>query len=45
MNDRVNLPSKAVDFNDENSNTTSNPTFESVLGARLCGAAGGAAGR
>lgn len=35
MNDRVNLPSKAVDFNDENSNTTSNPTFESVLGARL----------
>ncbi len=25
----------AVDFNDENSNTSSNPTFDSVLAARL----------
>ena len=26
---------QAIDFNDENSNTSANPTFESVLGARL----------
>lgn len=35
MNDRVNVPQTAVDFNDEDSNTTNNPTFESVLTARL----------
>ena len=28
-------PTQAIDFNDENSNTSANPTFESVLGARL----------
>ena len=28
-------PTQAIDFNEENSNTSANPTFESVLGARL----------
>lgn len=28
-------PTQATDFNDENSNTSANPSFEAVLGARL----------
>jgi len=28
-------PTQATDFNDENSNTSANPTFDAVLGARL----------
>lgn len=35
MNKPSDLPAHAVDFNDEDSNTTSNPTFDAVLHARL----------
>lgn len=35
MNHRVDTPEQAIDFNNENSNHSPNPTFESVLGARL----------
>ncbi|WP_026435886.1 PhoX family phosphatase [Acidovorax sp. JHL-9] len=35
MNHRVDAPEQALDFNNENSNTSNNPTFDSVLGARL----------
>jgi hypothetical protein len=35
MNHRVDAPEQAIDFNDENSNTSANPTFDAVLGARL----------
>lgn len=28
-------PTQAYDFDEENSNTSANPTFDSVLGARL----------
>ena len=35
MNHRVDAPEQAIDFNNENSNTTANPTFDAVLGARL----------
>lgn len=35
MNHRETAPETAVDFNNENSNTSANPSFESVLGARL----------
>src|SRR3990167_10393774 len=35
MNHRVDAPEQAIDFNNENSNTSANPTFDSVLGARL----------
>jgi secreted PhoX family phosphatase len=35
MNKPSDLPLHAVDFNDENSNTTQNPTFDNILQARL----------
>ena len=35
MNHRVAAPEQAIDFNNENSNTSANPTFDAVLGARL----------
>ena len=35
MNKPSDLPLQAVDFNDEDSNTTQNPTFDAVLMARL----------
>ena len=35
MTHRENLPAQALDFNNENANTSANPSFESVLGARL----------
>ncbi|KQO22225.1 phosphatase [Acidovorax sp. Leaf76] len=35
MTHRVDAPEQAIDFNNENANTSANPTFESVLGARL----------
>ncbi|RZJ56847.1 MAG: PhoX family phosphatase [Acidovorax sp.] len=35
MTQRVDAPEQAIDFNNENANTSANPTFESVLGARL----------
>ncbi|GDY35156.1 MULTISPECIES: PhoX family phosphatase [unclassified Acidovorax] len=35
MTHRVDAPEQAVDFNNENANTSSNPTFDAVLGARL----------
>ena len=35
MTQRMDAPATAVDFNNENANTSANPTFESVLGARL----------
>ena len=35
MTQRTDAPAQAVDFNNEDSNTSANPTFESVLGARL----------
>ena len=35
MNHRVDAPEQAIDFNNENSNTSANPTFDAVLGARL----------
>ncbi|MCZ8092633.1 MAG: PhoX family phosphatase [Acidovorax sp.] len=35
MTQRMDAPAQAVDFNNEDSNTSANPTFESVLGARL----------
>lgn len=35
MTQRMDAPVTAVDFNNENANTSANPTFESVLGARL----------
>ena len=37
MNHRVDAPEQAIDFNNENSNTSANPTFDAVLGARLSG--------
>jgi hypothetical protein len=30
MTHRVDAPEQAIDFNNENANTTANPTFESV---------------
>ncbi len=35
MNQRVDVPAAAIDFNDEDSNTSANPSFDSVLQARL----------
>jgi secreted PhoX family phosphatase len=35
MNKPADLPLHAVDFNDENANTSANPTFDDVLQARL----------
>ena len=35
MNHRVDAAEQAIDFNNENSNTSANPTFDAVLGARL----------
>ena len=35
MNNPSDLPMHAVDFNEENSNTTQNPTFDTILQARL----------
>ncbi len=35
MNQRVDVPAAAIDFNDEDSNTSANPTFGAVLTARL----------
>ena len=35
MNHRVDAPEQAIDFNNANSNTSANPTFDAVLGARL----------
>lgn len=35
MTHHVNAPEQAIDFNNEHANTSANPTFESVLGARL----------
>ena len=35
MNHRVDAPEQAIDFNNENSNTSANPTVDAVLGARL----------
>jgi len=35
MNKPADLPRQAVDFNDENSNTCANPTFDSILQSRL----------
>ena len=35
MNHRVDAPEQAIDFNNENSNTSANPTFDAVLGAWL----------
>ena len=35
MTQRMDAPATAVDFNNENANTSANNTFESVLGARL----------
>ena len=35
MNHRVDAPEQAIDFNNENSNTSANPTFDAVLVARL----------
>ena len=35
MNHRVDAPEQAIDFNNENSNTSANPTFDAVLGACL----------
>ena len=35
MNHRVDAPEQAIDFTNENSNTSANPTFDAVLGARL----------
>ena len=35
MNHRVAAPEQAIDFNNENSNTSANPSFDAVLGARL----------
>ena len=35
MNQRVDVPAVAIDFNDEDSNTSANPTFGAVLTARL----------
>ena len=35
MTHRVDAPEQAIDFNNEHANTSANPTFESVLGARL----------
>ena len=35
MKHREMAPERAMDFNNENANTSANPTFESVLGARL----------
>ncbi len=35
MTRRVDAPEQAIDFNNENSNTSANPTFDAVLGARL----------
>ncbi|MFY3385610.1 PhoX family protein [Paracidovorax sp. MALMAid1276] len=35
MTHRVDAPEQAIDFNNEHSNTSANPTFEDVLGARL----------
>ena len=35
MTHRVDAPEQAIDFNNENSNTSANPTFDAVLGARL----------
>ena len=35
MNHRVDAPEQAIDFNNENSNTPANPTFDAVLDARL----------
>ena len=35
MNHRMDAPEQAIDFNNENSNTSANPTFDAVLGARL----------
>ena len=35
MNHRVDAPEQAIDFNNENSNTSANPTFDAVLDARL----------
>ena len=35
MNHRVDAPEQAIDFNNENCNTSANPTFDAVLGARL----------
>ena len=31
MNQRVDVPAAAIDFNDEDSNTSANPTFGAVL--------------
>ncbi|MCO5110492.1 MAG: PhoX family phosphatase [Burkholderiaceae bacterium] len=35
MNQRLDVPAAAIDFNDEDSNTSANPTFGAVLTARL----------
>ena len=35
MNHCVDASEQAIDFNNENSNTSANPTFDAVLGARL----------
>ena len=35
MTHRVDAPEQAIDFNNENSNTSANPTFDAVLSARL----------
>ncbi len=35
MTHRVDAPEQAIDFNNENANTSANPTFDAVLGARL----------
>ena len=35
MNHRVDAPEQAIDFNNENSNTSANHTFDAVLDARL----------
>ena len=35
MTHRVDAPEQAIDFNNENANTSANPTFDAVLSARL----------
>lgn len=35
MTDRIDAPEPLIDFNDEDSNSSDNPRFEAVLGARL----------
>src|SRR5688572_18042087 len=35
MNKPADRPQQAIDFNEENSNTSANPTFDSILQSRL----------